>query len=129
MLYLPNEDPYQNPNKPRTDDNWRTTRSVLSRDKIIQNETIKRISVEEILVQEMAKRVSAEDKARDANDRRNHAEYDTWQEKHASNILIQDEMNKAHHIMEDVKFMMKESHANQQSRQRGVDLLMFFHNN
>ena len=31
--------------------------------------------------------------------------------------------------MEDVQFMMKESHAKQRSHQCGVDLLMFFQNN
>ena len=45
-----NEGPYQNPNKLRVDDNRRTNRAVLSRDKIIQNETLKRIAVGEILV-------------------------------------------------------------------------------
>ena len=34
---FPNEDPYQTPNKPRADDNWRTTCAVISRDKIIQD--------------------------------------------------------------------------------------------
>ena len=63
---LPNEDPYQTPNTPRADDNWRTTRAVLSVDNIIQDETLKSIAVDEIIVQEMAKRVAAEDKDRDS---------------------------------------------------------------
>ena len=31
--------------------------------------------------------------------------------------------------MEDAQFMMEDSHAKRRSHQRGVDLLMFFHNN
>ena len=77
----------------------------------------------------MAKRVDAEDKAHDANERRNHAEHEIWQEKHASNILIQDEKKKYHDIMEGAQFMTKESHAKQWSHQRGVNLLMLFHKN
>ena len=75
---LPNEDPSQTPNKPCADGNWRKTRAVLSQDKIIQNKTLKRISVEEILVQEMAKRVDAEYKSHYANERRNHADHKKW---------------------------------------------------
>ena len=48
---FPNEDPYQTPNKPRADDNWRTTCAVISRDKIIQDETLKRIAVEGVFLQ------------------------------------------------------------------------------
>ena len=77
----------------------------------------------------MAKRVDAEDKSHYANDRRNHADHKKLREKHASNILIQDENNKAHNIMKDAQFMMKYSHAKRQSHQSGVDLLMFFHKN
>ena len=58
----------------------------------------------------MAKRVDAEDKSHYANDRRNHADHKKLREKHASNILIQDENNKACDIMEDAQFMIKESH-------------------
>ena len=76
---LPNEDPHQTPNKPCADNNCRKTCAVLSRENIIQNETLRNISVEKILVQEIAKRVAAEDKAHDANDRRKHAEYNTRQ--------------------------------------------------
>ena len=115
MLSLPNEDPYQTPNKPRADKNWRTTRAVISRNKIIQNETLMRIAVEVILVQEMAKKVAAEDKDHDANSRRKHAEHETRQEKHMSNILIQDEKKKAHYITEDAQFMMNGSHAKRRS--------------
>ena len=129
MLSLPNEDPYQTPNKTRAYDNRRTTRAVLSWDNIIQDETLKMISVEEILVQEMAKRVAAEDKANDANERRKHTEHETRREKHVSNIIIQNEKKKAHDIMEDTQFIMKGSHAKQRSHQCGVDLLMLFHNN
>ena len=65
-----------------------TTRAVLSWDKIIQDETLNRIAVEEILVQEISKRVAAEDKACDTNERRNNAEHETRRDKHVSNILI-----------------------------------------
>ena len=98
---LKNEDPSQTPNKPRS--------SVLSLHKIIQDETLKRVAVKEILVQEMAKRVVVEDKYYYANDRINNADHETWPEKHASNILIQNENKKDRDIMEDVQFMMKES--------------------
>ena len=77
----------------------------------------------------MAKMVAAEDKAHDANERRKHADNKTRWEKHVSNILIQDEKKKAHGIMEDAQFMMKESHAKWQSHQHGVDLLILFHKN
>ena len=106
-----------------------TTRAVLSWDKIIQDETLNRIAVEEILVQEMAKSVAAEDKDHDDKYRRKHADHETRWEKHASNILIQNEKNKAHDIMEEAQFMMKKSHSNWWSRQRGLDLVMFFQKN
>ena len=77
----------------------------------------------------MAKRVAAEDKAHDANDRRKHAEHEKRREKHASNIIIQDENKKARDIMEDAQFIMKDSHANRRSHQCGVDLLMLFQKN
>ena len=77
----------------------------------------------------MVKRVATDDKDHDANERRNHAQNETQQEKYESNIFIHDEKKKAHGIMEGTQFMMKESHANQRSRQRGVGLLMFYHNN
>ena len=64
----------------------------------------------------MAKRVAAEDKDHDANESRNHADHETWREKNVSNILIQNEKKKAHGIMEDAQFMIKESHAKRQSR-------------
>ena len=47
---LPNEDPYQTPNKTRADDNCRTIRAVLSWDEIIQDVTLKMIAVKEVLV-------------------------------------------------------------------------------
>ena len=62
-----NDDQYQTPNKPLVYENWRTTRAVLSQDKIIQTETLMRVAVEEIIVQEMAKMLSAEDKANNSN--------------------------------------------------------------
>ena len=77
----------------------------------------------------MVKRVAAEDKSRDANERRNNSENETRREKYASNIIIQDENKKARDIMENAQFMMKESHEKQRSHQCGVDLLMFFHKN
>ena len=73
--------------------------------------------------------MAAEDKAHDANGRRKHAEHEKRREKHASNIIIQDEKKKAHDIMEDTQFTMKESHEKRRYHQCGVDLLMFFHNN
>ena len=85
---LPNEDPFYTPNKPRAYYNWRTTSAILSQDNIIQDETPKRIAVEEILVQEMEKRVAAKYKAHDADERRNNADHETRREKHVSNILI-----------------------------------------
>ena len=109
---LTNEYKSQTPNRTRVYDNWGTTHAVLSRDKIIQNENLSRIDVEEILVQNIAKIVAAGDKAHDANERIKHAEHETRQEKHASNILIQDKKKKAHDIMEYTQFMMKESHVN-----------------
>ena len=63
------------------------------------------------------------------NNRRNHADHETRQEKHAFNILIQNEKNKAHDIMEDAQFMMKKYHSNRWSCQHGLDLLMLFHKN
>ena len=77
--FLQNEEHFQAPNKPCEYYKWRTTRSVIFWDKIIQNGNLKRISVEEIIVQEMAKRVAAGKKDHDANDRRKHAEYNTRQ--------------------------------------------------
>ena len=77
----------------------------------------------------MAKRVAAEDKDYYANERRKHSENETQQEKHASNILIQNGKKKARDIMEDAHFMIKWSHAKQQSHHRRVDLLVFFHKN
>ena len=77
----------------------------------------------------MVKMVAAEEKYHDANYKRKHAEQETQQEKNASNTLIQDEKKKSYDIMEDMQFMMNESHAKQQSYQRRVDLLIFFHKN
>ena len=73
--------------------------------------------------------MAAEDKDHDANDRRNHADHETWRDKYAYNILIQNENKKAHNIMEDAQFMMKESHEKRRSHQRRVDLLILFHKN
>ena len=77
----------------------------------------------------MSKRVAAEDKDHDDNYRRKYADHETRRDKHASNIIIQNEKNKAHDIMEDAQFMMKKSHSNGWSRQRGLDLVMFFQKN
>ena len=63
----------------------------------------------------MAKRVAAKDKAHDANDRRKNAEHKTRREKHVSNIIIQDEKKKAHDIMENMQFTMKDYHAKRRS--------------
>ena len=126
---LPNQYPSQPPSKICADDNWRTTNVVISWDNIIQNEILETISIEEIIVQEMAKRVAVEDKAHGANDRRMHAKNKTQQEKHALNILIHDEKKKAHDIIEDAQFIMKDSHAKRRSHQRGVYLLMLSHKN
>ena len=126
---FPNECPSQTPNKHPADDNWRITRAFISQDKIIQDENLKRISVEENIVQEIAKGVDAEDKARDANERRNHYEHDTRRDKHAPNIFIHNEKKESHDLMKNAQFMMKESHEKRRSHQRGVDLLMFVHKN
>ena len=55
----------------------------------------------------MVKNVAADDKARDANKRRNYAEHEKQREKHAFNIITPDEKKKAHYIMEDAQFMIK----------------------
>ena len=73
----------------------------------------------------MAKRVAAEDKAHDSNERINHVDNKTRRDKHVSNIIIQDEKKKAHDITEDAQLMMKEYHEKRRSHQCGVDLLMF----
>ena len=99
IISLPNEYPYKTLDRPCTYDNWRTTQSVIFRDNIIQNETLKRIDLEKIIVQEMAEMVAAEDKAHDYNDRIKNADHKTWQEKNVFNILIKDEEKKAHDIM------------------------------
>ena len=70
-----------------------------------------------------------EDKAHDTNEKRNHTDHETYQGKHASNILIKNEKKNANDIMEDAHFMIKESHENQRYHQRGVDLLILFHKN
>ena len=77
----------------------------------------------------MDKRVDSEDNSHYDNERRNRAENETRQEKHASNILIKVENEKDHDITGNAQFMMKDSHEKRWSHQRGVDLLMFFHKN
>ena len=53
------------------------------------NHTINRIAVEVIIVQEMAKRVAAEKKSHDANERIKHADHKTWQEKRNLQLWLQ----------------------------------------
>ena len=68
-------------------------------------------------------------KAHDNSERIKHAKHETRREKHASKIIMQDEKKKAHDIMKDAQFIMKESHTKWRSHQSRVDLMMFFQKN